>query len=149
METDVFLELHVPDFDKAIEFYSKLGFRTVWRSEDYLVMRRGRSIINFYGDSKKVFKHSYFGRFPTKTKRGYAVEIIIMVENIKEFYKKIKRHAKVVEPLKFKRWERWDFRIEDPFGFYIRFTERYDWVNNLDKRQEKLVRTYEKKKKSR
>jgi len=127
--TDVFLELHVPDFQKAIDFYKILGFKVVWLSEDYLVMRKDKSIINFYGGSKDVYKHPYFGRFPRRTKRGYGVEIILLEDDVKKLYKKIKDKVKVVEPLKLKPWGRWDFRIEDPFGFYIRIGERYDWVN--------------------
>jgi catechol 2,3-dioxygenase-like lactoylglutathione lyase family enzyme len=148
METDVFLELHVPDFEKVIKFYTKLGFKIVWRSEDYLVIRRGESVLNFYGGSNKVYNQSYFKRFPKKTKRGYAVEIIVPIDDIKKFYKKIKNFVKVVEPLKLKKWGRWDFRIEDPFGFYLRFTERYDWLNKLDKNQKELISKYKRKKRS-
>ena len=32
-----------------------------------------------------------------------------------------------MEELKYKRWDKWDFRIEDPFGFYLRITEPDDW----------------------
>jgi len=144
METDVFLELHVPDFERVIKIYSKLGFKVVWKSEDYLVIRKGKSVLNFYGGTKRVFNHPYFKKWSGKTKKGYAVEIIIPIDGIKQFYKKIKKFVKVVEPLKFKRWGRWDFRIEDPFGFYIRFTERYDWVNKLDKQQKMLIEKYKK-----
>jgi uncharacterized glyoxalase superfamily protein PhnB len=146
METDIFLELHVPNFEKVIKFYSKLGFKVLWRSEDYLVMKRGKSILNFYSETTEVYNHSYFGKFSKKTKRGYAIEIIIPIDNIKKFYNKVKRFMKVVEPLKLKKWGRWDFRIEDPFGFYIRFTERYDWVSKLDRKQIELIKDYKKKK---
>ncbi len=147
METDVFLELHVPDFEKAIRFYRILGFKIVWRGESYLVMRRGKSIINFYGDSDKVFSQSYFRRFKKNTKRGYAVEIIILIDDIKNFYNKIKYKVKVVEPLKLKRWGRQDFRIEDPFGFYLRFTERYNWIDKKDKGVKKQIKEYKNKRK--
>src|SRR5712691_7988671 len=82
MLTDVYIELHVADFKKAIEFYSKLGFKLLWRTEDYLVMRRKRSVLNFYGGSQKVYSHSYFGRFKKTTKCGYGVEIILAVEEM-------------------------------------------------------------------
>ncbi len=148
MKTDVFLELHVPDFKKVIKFYSKLGFQIVWRSEDYLVMRRGGSVLNFYGGSYKVYEQSYFKKFPKKTKVGYALEIIIPIDDIKNFYRKVKKYIKVVEPLKLKPWGRWDFRIEDPFGFYLRFTERYDWINEIDEKQRELIEDYKRKIKS-
>lgn len=142
MSTDVYIELHVPDFKKTIEFYSKLGFKQLWRTEDYLVMKRKKSVLNFYGESEKIYSHSYFGRFKKTTKRGYGVEIIIPVENIESFYRKTKKFAKIVRPLMLKKWGRKDFRILDPFGFYLRITERYDWVGKLSPVQMKLVESY-------
>ncbi len=135
MFTDVYIELHVPDFEKAIRFYTRLGFKIQWRTEDYLVMRKNRSVLNFYGGSKKVYTHSYFRRFKKSTKRGYGVEIIIPVDRVQAFYQKVRRFAKIVQPLQLKKWGRHDFRIVDPFGFYLRITERYDWVGKLDAQQ--------------
>ena len=129
-ETDVFIELHVPDFQKAIDFYKILGFKVVWLIDDYLVMRRGRSILNFYKGSEDVYSHSYFKSFPKSTKRGYAVEIVLLVDDLKSFYEQIKDKVKVVEKLQLKLWGSWDFRIEDVFGFYIRVSKKHDWVNN-------------------
>ena len=143
MPTDVYIELHVPDLKRTIEFYSRLGFKTLWRTEDYLVMKRKKSILNFYGGSKKVFSHSYFGRFKKTTKRGYAVEIIIPVDQVELFYQKVKKFAKIVEPLKLKKWGRKDFRILDPFGFYLRITERYDWIGKLSSSQKRLIDNYD------
>ena len=74
--SDVFLELHVPNFDVAETFYRKLGFDVVWRHnapEGYMVMRRGMSILNFYAGTEKVYDQSYFKRFPRDTTRGYGV----------------------------------------------------------------------------
>ena len=143
MFTDVYIELHVPDFNKTIEFYSRLGFKQLWRTEDYLVMKRERSILNFYGGNNKVYSHSYFGRFRKTTKRGYGVEIIIPVENVDSFYKKAKKFAQIVRPLMMKKWGRKDFRILDPFGFYLRITERYTWTGKLDAAQRRLLTNYQ------
>ena len=139
MLTDVYIELHVPDFNKAIEFYSRLGFKLLWRTEDYLVMKRKTSVINFYGGSQKVYSHSYFGRFKKTTKRGYGVEIIIPVDQVGQFYERVKKLAKIIQPLQLKKWGRRDFRIVDPFGFYLRVTERYEWIDRLDAKQRKLI----------
>lgn len=145
MLTDVYIELHVMDFTKAIEFYSRLGFKLLWRTEDYLVMRRKRSVLNFYGGSKKVYSHAYFGRFKKTTKCGYGVEIIIPVDRVERFYNSVRKFAKIVQPLQMKKWGRRDFRIVDPFGFYLRITERYEWVSKLDATQEKLIDAYKMK----
>ena len=104
MKTDVFIELHIPDFQKAIDFYKILGFKVVWLKEDYLVMRKGKSILNFYMGCDKVYQHSYFGKFPKDTKRGYGVEIFFLENDIKGFWEKIKDKVKVVQPLILKPW---------------------------------------------
>ena len=130
--TDVFIELHVDDFQTAIDFYKMIGFEVVWLSDEYLVMKKGKSVINFYPGDDRAYDHSYFGQFPRDTKRGYAVEIILFVDDIKSFYEKMKDKLNVVKPLELKRWGQWDFRIEDPFGFYIRFTEPYSWLDNKE-----------------
>jgi uncharacterized glyoxalase superfamily protein PhnB len=145
MLTDVYIELHAPDFKRAIEFYSRLGFKPLWRTEDYLVMKRKSSVLNFYGGSQKVYSHSYFGRFKKTTKCGYGVEIIIPVDQVERLYKSAKKFAKIVQPLMLKKWGRRDFRIVDPFGFYLRITERYEWVGKLDARQRKLIEDYKMK----
>jgi uncharacterized glyoxalase superfamily protein PhnB len=145
MLTDVYIELHVPDFKKAIEFYSRLGFKLLWRTDDYLVMRRKRSVINFYGGNEKVYSHSYFGQFKRTTKCGYGVEIIIPVDRVERFYNSVRKFAKIVQPVRLKKWGRRDFRIVDPFGFYLRITERYEWVGKLDARQKKLIGEYKTK----
>ncbi|TMI58096.1 hypothetical protein E6H14_05855 [Candidatus Bathyarchaeota archaeon] len=145
MLTDVYIELHVPDFRKATKFYSRLGFRLLWRTEDYLVMKRKRSVINFFGGSQKVYSHSYSGRFKKTTKCGFGVEIIIPVDRVERFYNRVRKFAKIVQPLQLKKWGHRDFRIVDPFGFYIRITERYEWVGKLDARQRRLINDYKMK----
>jgi len=138
--SDVMIELHVPDFKKAKKFYSDLGFKVVWErnSENptagYLVMRNNTSVINFYCGSKDVYNHLYFKNFPKTTPRGYAVEIIIPVEKIENFYKSfcLKYKQYVVKSLSHIHSHS-DFRIIDPFGFYLRFVEKYNWVDGRDK----------------
>lgn len=93
----------------------------------------GDSILNFNEGSEHVYEQSYFKNFPKDTKRGYAVEIIIPVDDIESFFEEVKTKVKLVQPLTLKRWGKRDFRVEDPFGFYIRFTEHYDWINDQEK----------------
>lgn len=134
------LELHIPDFDLAQDFYSSLGFEVVWRREPkndkggYMVMKKDHSIINFFGGDEGVSNHSFFTRFPKDTPRGYGVEVMIPINGIEEFYEEfLKTHKdKVIKELNHK-FTMPDFRATDPFGFYLRFVERYDWVNGRDK----------------
>ena len=125
------IELHVPDFGVTKEFYGKLGFTTVWETkpegfEGYMVMKMDNNIICFWAGNNEVYSHPYFKKFPKETPRGYAVEIIIFVEDIKNYYEKIKKFANVVEELHMEPWGYEDFRITDPFGFYIRVSSPYN-----------------------
>ncbi len=127
----VLLELHIPDFNKAKEFYSNLGFKVVWErkpegKKGYLVIKRGDNILCFWPGNEEVWNQEYFYKFPKDTKRGYGVEIVILVDDIEILYKQVEKFAKVVEELKIKPWGLRDFRIEDPFGYYLRFSEPYD-----------------------
>jgi hypothetical protein len=96
-------------------------------------MRSGNSILNFYCGNEEVYKQDYFRNYSKDTKRGYGVEIIIPHDDINTLYETVTKKYKnlVVEPL-VKRFSKFDFRITDPFGFYLRFVERYDWVNGRD-----------------
>ena len=46
--------------------------------------------------------------------------------------KDIKNKVKVVEEPKLKPWGKWDFRIEDPFGFYLRVGETDNIIDDKD-----------------
>ncbi len=129
------IELHVPDFEKAKDFYGKLGFEVVWerKPEDkkgYLVIKRDNNILCFWPGTEQVAEQSYFKNFPADTKRGFGVEIVIMVEDIETLYKTAETFCKIVDPLQKQPWDLKDFRIEDPFGFYIRFTEPHDILDS-------------------
>lgn len=137
------LELHVPNFSKAREFYSLFGFSelsydpTSGGGSDmgYLILERedafGKTHINFYGDKEKVTQHAHFRDFPSTTPRGYGVEITIPVSDVDALWELVKdklQPMQVAQPLELKRWGKKDFRVIDPFGFYVRFTELVDWI---------------------
>lgn len=129
------IELHVPDFELVKEFYGKLGFEVVWERKPeemkgYLVIKKNNNILCFWSGNEYVYEQPYFKRFPTKTKRGYGVEIVIMVEDVENYYRKVKSFANIVEELQKQPWGLKDFRIEDPFGFYLRFTEPHNILDD-------------------
>ena len=64
---------------------------------------------------------------------------------MEQLYKNVGKFARIVQPLQLKKWGRRDFRIVDPFGFYLRITERYEWIDKLDAKQRKLINDYEMK----
>ncbi|MDO8563130.1 MAG: dihydroneopterin aldolase [Candidatus Limnocylindria bacterium] len=121
------VELHVPDFGPVRDFYGRLGFvveREEAGDDGYLVMRRGANALAFWPGNAAVTGHSFFGRFPAGTPRGIGVEIIVEVEDVEALYEKVRGFLRVVAPLRRRPWGVRDFRLEDPFGYYLRITER-------------------------
>lgn len=131
----------MPDFQPEKDFYSKLGFEVIsndpkGKYPGYIVMRRsdplGNTILNFYGDDERVYEQAYFKKFDRDTTRGYAMEITIPVQDIDVLYKEVAQNLKesIIQELIEKKDDKtiWrDFRLADPYGFYIRFTELIDW----------------------
>lgn len=91
-----------------------------------MVMGRDGALINFWPGNEHVWNQSYFKNFPRDTKRGYGVEIVYAVDDVGQYYNGVKEFATIVESLKMQPWGRQDFRLEDPFGFYLRVTEHHD-----------------------
>lgn len=121
------IELHVPDFGPVKAFYGRLGFgveREDAGDDGYLVMRRGEAAIAFWPGSAAVARHSFFGRFPAGTPRGVGVEVIIEVSDVDAIYAAARAAGGVVTPPRMRPWGARDFRMEDPFGYYLRITER-------------------------
>lgn len=130
-KSETIIELHVPDFGKVKDFYGKLGFEVVWERKPegfkgYLVMKMDDSILCFWAGNDDVYNHPYFKNFPKDTKRGYGIEIVVFVDDVESYYEKVKKFANVVEELRTQPWGDKDFRIEDPFGFYIRFSSPHN-----------------------
>lgn len=131
VQNNLLLELHVPDFEKVKDFYGKLGFDVVWERKPegfkgYLVVKLDDNVLCFWGGNENIYQHEYFSQFSNKSKRGYGVELVIMVNDLENYYKKVQTFAKVVEQLQLKPWGLMDFRIEDPFGYYLRITEKHN-----------------------
>lgn len=125
------VELHVPDLSMAKRFYGGLGFRVARHespvgNDGYLVLRRGEALLCFWGGTPAVRRHPYFRRFGRTAKRGYGVEIIVPVADVRRVYAAAQHARCVVEELRLRPWGARDFRIEDPFGFYVRITEKHD-----------------------
>lgn len=125
------VELHVPAFGPVKEFYGRLGF-TIAREErvadgdGYLVLRRGPNILRFWPGSDAIDRHEHFSAFPASTRRGYGVEIVIVVDDLDAVYAAAREFATIVGPLRERPWGLRDFRVEDPFGYYLRITEPHD-----------------------
>lgn len=55
-----------------------------------------------------------------------------MVADVESYYQKVKALAEVVGPLRLRPWGLKDFRIVDPFGYYLRVTSLHNVLDNLD-----------------
>ncbi len=135
----VLVELHVDDFDKVRDFYGRFGFDAAWqqtRQEDdgYLVMSLNDQVLTFWPGTNAWERHPYFSRFPNDTKRGFGVEIVIYVDDIGFAYNIANELGCVVEKLAKQPWGLSDFRVEDPFGYYIRFSEPDDILDPASSR---------------
>lgn len=126
------IELHVPDFDAVRAFYGELlGFDTVWAQDPdghkgYLVMQSGKNILRFWCGNDCVHDHPYFRQFPATSPNGKGVELVIETDNLDALYKIFEGTDALLEPLKTKPWGLADFRIKDPFGYYLRITTPHD-----------------------
>lgn len=130
-QNNILLELHVSDFEIVKDFYGKLGFKVVWErkpegEKGYLTIKLGDNILSFWSGNEEVYSQSYFKKFPKETKRGYGVEIIIQIDNIEKVYESAKEFAEITDILEKRPWGLKDFRLIDPFGYYLRFTEPHN-----------------------
>jgi len=80
----------------------------------------------------QYYDQPYFKHFPKTTKRGYGVEIVIpTTTDLAELQNSlIADNCKVVEKLILQPWGLQDFRVEDPFGYYIRITTPHDILDS-------------------
>lgn len=87
-------------------------------------MKKDDSILAFFCGNNEVYNHSYFKKFPKDTPRGYGVEVCIYLvgNNIDAYYKDVVQKVSqkyIVTPLQVKPWGSKDFRMIDPFGYYL------------------------------
>lgn len=142
IRNNLVIELHVPDFAPIKEFYPKLGFEILREdpiedgSAKYLILIRkselGDTMLHFWGGDEGVYNQSYYKQFPKDTVRGYAAELTIPVVDVDAAYTEAQERIPdyIVKPLKetITNQQSWrDFRLADPYGFYIRITELCDW----------------------
>ena len=90
--------------------------------EEYLILALENNILCFWAGNENVYEHDYFTLFSKDTPRGYGVELVLMVDDIKAYYEKVKDKGNIIEPLQMRSWGLEDFRTLDPFGYYLRFT---------------------------
>ncbi len=121
------LELFVEDMETSIGFYTRvLGFE-VARNEpgDYASLQNGNVVLGIGPISKLPEEGGYFTREIASSRRGLGVEIVLEVEDVNEWHRRVVASGHPVsEPPQKRPWGLRDFRIVDPDGYYLRLTSR-------------------------
>lgn len=125
------VELHIPDFEIAKEFYNKLEFQICWEripegKKGYLVLALDQNTLCFWGGNESIYDQTYFKSFPDSAPRGIGVELVFQVQDFDQYYERISRRVSILEPRAMQPWGLEDFRVVDPFGYYLRFTTPHD-----------------------
>jgi uncharacterized glyoxalase superfamily protein PhnB len=104
-------EVPVADLEEALAYYGdRLGFRTVSRfpAGEYAVVERDDVALHLFSD----------GDAPA------AVSFHIFVDGLDPLERELgARGARISQPAAHKPWGTRDFRVVDPFGNEIKFTE--------------------------
>lgn len=129
------VELHVPDFEKTKKFYKSLGFEIVWERvpdgfKGYCVLKLENNVICFWGGNENIYQHDYFKKFDKTTPKGIGVELVLQVSDLDSLYEKAKATASIFEMLQKRPWGVRDFRIVDPWGYYLRFADYHNVLSD-------------------
>ena len=84
-------EIRTPVLEEKGLFVKSIGGETdIVTKEMFSFVDRGERDVNFYCGNEHVYEQTYFKSFPKETKRGYAVEVVIPIDDIKTFYKEVR-----------------------------------------------------------
>jgi len=117
------MELFVNNIDKSMEFYSNvLGFNLPKdTNKNYIPVRRGDVVLGL-GEMENLPREHPL-RVHEGQSVGLGIEIVLEVDDIKDFYNGVVAKGYPIRTKLTKRpWGLMDFRIIDPDGYYIRIT---------------------------
>jgi uncharacterized glyoxalase superfamily protein PhnB len=89
-------------------------------------MLHGADVLRFWSDDLSGSQRGPFAHYPSTTPRGYGVEIVLTFDDIEQAFERASAIGAVVEPIRERHWGLRDFRLIDPYGFYVRCTEPHD-----------------------
>ncbi len=125
-DMNIRLELFTTDISKTVHYYQDvLGFKSLKSySSTYQPIQKGQVVLGI-GLLEKLGNNHYFNSYPSNTKLGFGVEIVLEVDDIQLIYNKVKlAKAEIESELKEQPWGLTDFRLTDPNGYYIRVTSK-------------------------
>jgi lactoylglutathione lyase len=123
--TGLRLELFVEDMETTIDYYVRvLGFEVARRETgDYASLRNGEVVLGIAPISKLPGEGGYFTREIASLRRGLGVEIVLEVEDVDAWHRRVVASGHTVfEPPQERPWGLRDFRVVDPDGYYLRLT---------------------------
>lgn len=85
-----------------------------------LTLKTEDNILCFGAGNDAVYRQSYFKRFPRGTKRGYRVEVVLMVVDVDSYYEKVGQLANVISLPRLR-----------PFGYDLRITSLCDVTGKI------------------
>lgn len=119
----VFVELYVEETAFYVHlFRDALGFAVLRDEGNFVVLRskQGTILLNTFPEPEPGHPFEHFRSVP---RRGFGVEIGIVVERAEEAWAAAKRiEGCVVSEMVAQEWGMTDFRILTPQGFYFRVT---------------------------
>ncbi|MGD7790130.1 VOC family protein [Propionibacteriaceae bacterium Y1700] len=119
MEPSLRIELFPADLDVTVDFYRRLGFTLRGRQDGpprYASMAYGTARFGF-AESTPVP--------PDRRALPAGTEIVIDVDDVFQVHDQLlAADVRATEGLTQREWGLTDFRITDPDGYYLRFTER-------------------------
>ena len=120
------IELFVRDLETSIGFYrAALGFRLVRHEPDYASLRNGDAILGLGPIARLPEQDGWFSRERLTAARGLGVEIVLEVDDVLAYRRRVGRAgSNVHEELRRRPWGLTDFRIVDPDCYYVRVTSR-------------------------
>lgn len=118
------VELFVESIENSIEFYRDVLEFTVPEEadKDYVPVKKGDVILGL-GEMKNLPESHPLKVNTHNQKKGLGIEIVLEIEDINAFYKKIVSKGYPIETeLSKKPWGLADFRLLDPDDYYLRVT---------------------------
>ena len=127
--TTLRLELFTSDMKKSVDFYTGiLGFTMEGEQINYSYqpVKRGNVIFGI-GPLSKLTDDHHFNPNLNNIQKGYGVEIVLEVDDIRSVYEQVKASGYPIhDSLKIQPWGLTDFRLVDPDGYYLRVTSKQE-----------------------
>jgi len=118
----VHLELFVKDLQKSVDFYQTAIQLELSSQNETSALLKSKNLNLLLTKEEVLSPHHYFAGID-HTRKGVGVEIIIVVEDVRGAYRRIReRNIAVESELKEQPWGMTDFRVIDPDGYYLRIT---------------------------